>query len=243
MQEFSTKTVRDIALEAPLTTRVFEEYKIDFCCGGRVPFEEACQKAGVDPAVVKAKLETILEGSRSETNTGEKRTPKELIRFIESTHHAFTRDEFQRLLPLMNKVAGKHGEGHAELFEIQRLLNELADDLLPHMRKEEMVLFPYIEQLEVATTRGGVPPIPHFGTVQNPVRMMMFEHEAAGAILREMRSLSNNYSAPEGACPSYRGLYAGLEDLEKDLHRHIHLENNVLFPEAIEMEKQFALAV
>jgi regulator of cell morphogenesis and NO signaling len=244
MQEFATKTIREIALEAPLTTRVFEEYKIDFCCGGRVPFEEACQKAGVDPAVVQAKLATILKGTKGDARPeGEKRTPTELIRFIESTHHVFTRDEIMRLLPLMQKVAGKHGESHPELFEIQRLFNELADDLLPHMRKEEMVLFPYIEQLEAANVRDAAVPIPHFGTVQNPVRMMMFEHETAGALLREMRALSNGYKAPEGACPSYNALYAGIEDLEKDLHRHIHLENNVLFPEAIEMEKKFAAAV
>ena len=244
MQEFSTKTVRDIALEAPLTTRVFEEYKIDFCCGGRVPFEEACEKAGVDPAIVRGKLETILANAKTETTPDkEQKNPTQLIRFIESTHHNFTRNEFNRLLPLMQKVAGKHGEGHPELFEIQRLLTELADDLIPHMRKEEMVLFPYIEQLEAAITRGAAVPLPHFGTVQNPVRMMMFEHETAGALLREMRVLSKDYAAPEGACPSYRGLYAGIEDLEKDLHRHIHLENNVLFPEAIEMEKQFASVV
>ena len=121
---------------------------------------------------------------------------------------------------------------------VERLLQELADELFVHMRKEEAVLFPYIEQLDRAVAGNRSVPTPHFGTVNNPVRMMMFEHERAGEMLRTMRSLSADYTAPADACPSYLGLYAGLEDLERDLHRHIHLENNVLFPKAIEMESQ-----
>ena len=237
MQEFATKTIREIALEAPLTTRVFEEYKIDFCCGGRVPFAEACENAGIDPAVMLTKLEAAVENAKADGSfTSDERSPSELIEYIVSTHHAFTRDEFARLLPLMDKVAGKHGENHPELFKIQKVLVELAGDLMPHMMKEESVLFPYIQQLETARADRGPVPVPHFGTVQNPVRMMMFEHETAGDLLRLIRMLSSDYAPPEGACPSYKGLYAGIEDLEKDLHRHIHLENNILFPQAIDIE-------
>ena len=238
MQELATKTIREIALEAPLTTRVFEEFKIDYCCGGRIPFAEACEKAGVDPAAVMSKLENALNAPAVKDNSAESKTQTELIEYIVDKHHVFTRNELERLLPLMNKVAMKHGEHHPELFEIKELFMAATDDLMPHMRKEEMVLFPYIEQLEFATTGGGVAPMPHFGTVRNPVRMMMFEHETVGDILRKMRSLSNDFTPPEGACPSYRGLYVGLEELEKDLHQHIHLENNVLFPRAIEMEEK-----
>ncbi|MEP7213482.1 MAG: iron-sulfur cluster repair di-iron protein [Acidobacteriota bacterium] len=239
MQEFATKTIREIALEAPLTTRVFEEFKIDFCCGGRVPFAEACEIAGVDPTVMMSKLEAVINTARSEgVVAGDQRSPSELIEFIVSTHHEFTRDEFSRLLPLMDKVAGKHGENHPELFEIKRLFQELAADLMPHMQKEERVLFPYIEKVEAATEGRSPVPMASFGTVENPVRMMMFEHEAAGDLLRQMRSLSSDYTTPDGACPSYKGLYAGIEDLERDLHQHIHLENNVLFPQAIELENK-----
>jgi regulator of cell morphogenesis and NO signaling len=243
MQEFATKTIRDIALEAPLTTRVFEEFKIDFCCGGRVPFAQACEAAGVDPAVMTARLEAVIQGSPAGDEAREQRGPSELIEFIVSTHHAFTRDEFSRLLPLMNKVAMKHGENHPELIAIQKLFQELASDLMPHMRKEEVVLFPYIEQVEAAVDDRAAVPFAHFGTVENPVRMMMFEHETAGDLLRQIRELSKDFKAPDGACPSYAGLYAGMEDLEKDLHRHIHLENNILFPQAIEMEKQLSVSV
>jgi regulator of cell morphogenesis and NO signaling len=141
----------------------------------------------------------------------------------------------------MEKVARKHGDAHPELFEIQEKLNVLNDELLPHMAKEEMILFPYIKELDNATARGRIPAPPHFGTVRTPVRMMMFEHDAAGDLLRRMRSLSSDYTVPEGACPSFAALYAGLEDLEKDLHRHIHLENNLLFEQAIQLEgKQLA---
>lgn len=238
MQELSNKTIREIALESPLTTRVFEEFKIDFCCGGRVPFNEACEKAGVDPAAVQAKLDAIIENKSNGTIEAEslRKSPTEMIEFIVSTHHVFTRSEITRLLPLMDKVASRHGENHPELLLIQDMFRDLAEGLIVHMRKEEAVLFPYIEQVDAAAA-GRLPvPLSHFGSVQNPVRMMMFEHDRDGATLKKLRELSSDYTAPADACPSFKGLYAGLEDLERDLHRHIHLENNVLFPRAVDME-------
>jgi regulator of cell morphogenesis and NO signaling len=235
MHEFTDKTIREIALEAPLTTRIFEEFKIDFCCGGRVPFTDACRNAGVDPFIVATKLEKVLD-EKPDASAAEEKGPRELIAHIVDTHHAFTRSEIDRLRPLAAKVAGKHGENHPELTQVRDVFDELAAELLPHMQKEEMVLFPYIERLTIAAEKGLPAPLPHFGTVQNPVRMMMFEHDRAGDLLRQLRNLSNEYSAPADACPSYKGLYAGLEDLERDLHRHIHLENNVLFPRAVELE-------
>ena len=230
------KTIREIALEAPLTTRVFEEFKIDFCCGGRVPFAEACEKAGVDPRAVMSKLQPILDNAAPDDAAAERMGPSELIDHIVDTHHVFTTREIARLVPLAQKVATRHGENHPELVEIRDLFTDLADELTVHMRKEEMMLFPYIAQLDRAAKANRMPPVPPFGSVNNPVRMMMFEHDNAGEILRKIRSLSNDYSAPADACPSYKGLYAGLEDFERDLHRHIHLENNVLFPQAIELE-------
>src|SRR5687767_10647025 len=164
--QFTNKTVREIALEAPLTTRVFEEFKIDYCCGGRVPFAEACERAGVDPAVMLTKLGAAVTKAKADgSHQADQRSMSEVIEFIVTTHHVFTRDELGRLLPLMEKVAGKHGDGHPELFEIQRLLHALADDLEPHMQKEEVVLFPYIEQIEWAAAGRGAAPIAHFGSV------------------------------------------------------------------------------
>ena len=238
--QITNKTVRDIALEAPLTTRVFEEFKIDYCCGGRVDFAEACVNAGVDPAVVQGKLESIMSSHAPAATMTDNRTATDLVDHIVNTHHVFTRSELARLVPLMEKVAAKHAELHPELIEIREKFLALNDELLPHMAKEEMVLFPYIKQIDYAAANSRPAAAPHFGTVRNPVRMMMFEHDAAGEILRRIRELSSDYKTPEGACPSYGALYAGLEDLEKDLHQHIHLENNVLFEQAIELEQTVA---
>lgn len=236
MINFQDRTIREIACEAPLTIRVFERYKIDFCCGGRVPFAEACQNAGVDPKTVLADLEKV--SASSERVGMETRSARELISHIVTSHHVFTRDEIERLVPLAEKVATRHGENLPELIEIRDLVRALGGELLLHMRKEEQMLFPYIERLERASETNGIPSLPPFGTVSNPVRTMMFEHDQAGEMLRKLRVLSSDYAAPEGACPSFTGLYAGLEDLERDLHQHIHLENNILFPRAVEMEKQ-----
>ncbi|MFN6962923.1 MAG: iron-sulfur cluster repair di-iron protein [Pyrinomonadaceae bacterium] len=238
MQDLSTKTIREIALEAPLSTRIFEEYKIDFCCGGRVPFDEACQNAGVDPAVVKARLDAMLVAAGPEVRSPERLSPTELIAQIIDKHHVFTRSEIARLVPLAEKVASRHGDTRPELAEIRDVFGDLAEELLVHMRKEEAVLFPFIEQLDAAASGRLPAPLAHFGTVQNPIRMMLYEHDRAGELLRDLRALSVDYTAPEWACPSYRALFAGLQDLERDLHQHIHLENNVLFPQAIEMETE-----
>src|SRR5262249_1532703 len=148
------------------------------------------------------------------------------------------RQEIARLTPLMEKVCGKHGGNHPELLHIQAFFRGLAQELTSHMMKEEMVLFPYVARMEEAVIEGDpLLPAP-FGTVANPVAMMEHEHDAAGDALRAMRSATNGYVAPEGACVSYQTLYRGLEEFEADLHQHIHLENNILFPRALAMEQR-----
>ena len=239
MQNFTSKTIREIALEMPQTTRVFEEFKIDYCCGGRKPFAEACQAAGVDPQAVAAKLENAIADTdeKGAVEFPERKNASDLCDYIVAKHHVFAKNEIARLAPLMEKVCGKHGAQHAELFDIQTAFRALCDDLTPHFKKEEAVLFPYIKQMEMAIA-GELPFFaPPFGTVKNPVRMMMMEHDAAGDFLHQMRAFSADYAVPPDACPSFKALYFGLEELEKDLHRHIHLENNVLFPQAVEMEE------
>ncbi len=238
MLQTINKTIRDIALEAPATTRIFEEFKIDYCCGGRRSIEDVCASSGIDPRVLIDRIETAILDSSSQAELAhpEDQTPSDLIDYILSKHHVFTAQEIERLTPLMAKVATRHGELHPELLQLKSLFIELTESLVPHMQKEEVVLFPYILQLEDAVKAGLSAPPSHFGTVRNPVGMMMAEHETDGERLRKMRELTNDYSLPEGACPSYTALFAGLEDLERDLHRHIHLENNVLFPAAVKLE-------
>lgn len=237
MYNFREKTIREIALDLPSTIRVFQNHKIDFCCGGRIAFPEACETAGVDPQVLLADLEAATKSPDTSTDFSAQKAA-ELIDHIVCTHHVFTRNEVERLIPLADKVASRHGETHPELIEIRDIVHTLGSELIVHMQKEEMILFPYIERLERPTDANRVPTIPPFGTVNNPVRMMMYEHDQAGGMLRQLRSLSMDYTAPEGACPSYKGLFSGLDDLEKDLHQHIHLENNILFPRAEALEKQ-----
>lgn len=162
----------------------------------------------------------------------------ELVRFILETHHVFTREAVASLPPLAMKVRGRHGEAHPETRTVESLVRRLAEDLAPHMRKEEQVLFPYIVALEEAALRGGPRPSSCFGSARNPVRMMMAEHDAVVDILAELRAATSDYTLPADACDSYRALYAGLQALENDLRRHIQLENDVLFPGAIRLEER-----
>ncbi|MCC6825910.1 MAG: iron-sulfur cluster repair di-iron protein [Acidobacteria bacterium] len=240
MENLETKTIREIAIEAPLTIGVFEEHKIDFCCGGGLSFNEACQNAGADPAAVLSELkEVIAKPSTPENDAIETARLAELIDHIVCTHHDFTRSEFKRLSPLAEKVAIKHGENHPELAQIRDIVHTLGNEMFTHMQKEEMMLFPYIEKLERAAEANNIPPMPAFGSVSNPIRTMMMEHDQANEMLHKLREMSKDYTLPEEACPSYQGLYAGLDNIEKDFHRHVHLENNILFPRAVELEDSF----
>jgi regulator of cell morphogenesis and NO signaling len=237
MNQTMDRTIREIALATPATTRVFEEFKIDYCCGGRRSITDACNAAGIDPAILTERIaEVISNQGTADTGQPEGKDPTELIGYIIAKHHVFTAQEVERLTPLMAKVVNRHGDNHPELAKLETIFTALAGSLLPHMKKEEGVLFPYIQMLEAAASGLTPAPMSHFGTVQNPIRMMMSEHDVDGERLRQMRELTGDYTLPEGACPSFTALYAGLEDLERDLHRHIHLENNVLFPAAAELE-------
>lgn len=235
MQNLSNLTVREIAIEAPATTRVFEKYKIDYCCGGRRSIKDACAASGVDADELSKALEQAL-ALPAEPEQPEQMSIPQLIDHIIDTHHVFTRRELFRLSGLVDKVSSKHGERHPELFKLKNLFTALSDDLLLHLKKEEAALFPYVQELARAKERSTLPMIAPFGSVEHPVGMMETEHEDAGSILTQMRQVTNDYQVPEGACPSYTALYFGLEELEKDLHRHIHLENNILFPRAVELE-------
>ena len=236
MHQLTTKTIREIALEAPATTRIFEEFKIDYCCGGRRSIADACAAKGIDSSMLMARIDDVIAATDDQPAAVEHLNPTELVEYITAKHHVFTASELERLTPLMAKVAMRHGESHIELLELQKVFTQLAESLFPHMQKEETVLFPYIQELQTASDRSLPTPRPHFGTVKNPIRMMMAEHDVDGERLRRMREITNDYALPQDACPSFTALYAGLEDLERDLHRHIHLENNVLFPAAAELE-------
>ena len=242
----TTKTVRELALNIPGATRVFEELGIDYCCGGNKPFAQACGEANLQTQHVIESLESAAVTERVRRNIKaqpededwQSMTLSDLTAHIKDTHHKYVKSEISRLEPLFDKVCKAHGCKHPELLELRGQFHELAQELTTHMMKEEMVLFPYIERMEEAVI-GGEPILPApFGTVNNPVTTMVHEHDLAGNLLREMRRLSNAYQPPESACVSYKTLYWALAEFERDLHQHVHLENNILFPRAIKMERE-----
>ena len=239
MSVTTEKTVRELALENPVATRVFEKLGIDYCCGGNKSLDEACRAAKLNTDQVLDALERAEQSARAtqEEHNWQTEALADLIAHIKNTHHVYTREELARLAPLFDKVCSVHGKNHPELLEIREAFQGLAAELTTHLMKEEMVLFPYVKRMEeAAIEKAPMVPAP-FGTVQNPVSMMEREHDSAGNALRAMRAASHGYAAPEDACVSYRTLYRALAEFEADLHQHIHLENNILFPRAVAMEK------
>lgn len=230
-------TVREVATEFPQSTRLFEKLNIDYCCGGNKLIAEACASAGVDVGSLMEMLAEVTQANANDTQSFHTVSLSELITHIVDTHHVFTKAEVDRLELLAGKVLAAHGGNHPELVQLNELVARLGADLRPHMFKEEQILFPYIVALEDAADKKRAVPFAPFGTVNNPIRMMMREHDIAGEILRELRALTSGYKVPSDACISYQTLYGALEDLEKDLHQHIHLENNILFPRALDQEK------
>ena len=235
-----SKTVRELALAIPSATKGFEKLGIDYCCGGGKKLGEACVQAKLPLEQVLRDLEQA-ESSRMARNERSTDWSSEqladLIDYIVKKHHEFVKTEIPRLSGLATKVAGRHGQNHPETAKVNELFETLADELSMHMMKEEQILFPYIARMEEALIEKSPVVPPPFGTVQNPIRMMVSEHDDAGTVLRELRVVTSDYKAPDDACTSYRTLYNGLLEFEADLHQHIHLENNILFPRALAMEE------
>jgi len=234
----TSKTVAQIALENPNAAREFEKLGIDYCCGGRQTLDEACvaAKLPVDEVLARlAKLSAEPTAGREDFNT---MPLADLIAHITSTHHVFVRQECPRIQELAAKVLSRHAQNHPELTRVQEIFGALASELSTHLMKEEQILFPYVIRLEESALAGEPAPPAMFGTVLNPIGMMMREHDGAGEALRALRSVTNDYAFPDDACTTYRTLYQALQGFEADLHQHIHLENNVMFPRTVAMEKK-----
>ena len=231
------KTVRELTVENPASARVFEKLGIDYCCGGNRSLREACRSANLNLGQVLDSLEKAEATPVTQKNRDWQHEPlASLIKHIQNTHHTYTREEIARLGPLFEKVCSAHGTNHAELFEAREIFRGLGQELNAHLMKEEMILFPYIRTMEAAHAGNERMARPPFGSVRNPVSMMEHEHDSAGNALRAMNKATNGYSAPADACFSYQTLYKALAAFEADLHQHIHLENNILFPRAIAIE-------
>jgi regulator of cell morphogenesis and NO signaling len=229
------KTIGQLAVEFPNSVRLFEKLGIDYCCEGNRSLQDACEEAGIEVEEITNSLEftTTPEVPNDDFLT----LPlNELITYIVEKHHAYTKSEIQRLRLLIAKVCDVHETRHPELIHLKSRLQELFAELEPHMLKEECVLFPYVTRMQEAIDNQHYMSTPPFRTVTNPVRMLTLEHEGAGYLMKQIRRLTNNYMVPEDACASFTALYQALEEFDRDLHQHIHLENNILFPRAIKME-------
>lgn len=217
----------------PLTSRVFESLQIDYCCGGGKSLEQACWDRELDPQQVVHQLEQLISEDEQASEDWLSAPLAELCDHIEQTHHAYLKEELPLLTETVARVVEAHGENHPELAAVQEVYTSLRAELEPHMFKEEQVLFPAIRQLEQYAGDATFP----FGTVNNPIRMMEQEHDDAGDALSRIHTLTRDYAVPEDACNTYRAMLARLRQLERDMHQHVHKENSILFPRAIELEQ------
>jgi len=234
---FSTQTkVNEIALSNPGARHILEDAGIDYCCGGGKSLQEACLRANVPAAEILRKLRWNSEQVAPGETPWATAPLAELTKHIRERHHQYVRDSIPRLRALLAKVREKHGSNHRELGAIERLFADISRDMLMHMQKEEQILFPFIDSLERAAHGGEPVEAPFFQTVKNPIYSMMREHDSAGELMQQIRSSSNGYTPPSDACTSYQAAYQGLGEFERDLHLHVHLENNILFPRAVELE-------
>lgn len=238
MNTTAQKTIGDIVAEDYRAATVFESYGIDFCCKGNRTIEEACDRKNVNPEEVYKDLETLMS-----QNTGEKINytawPADLLAdYIEKKHHRYVEERSPLLNQYLDKLCKVHGDRHPELFEVAELFRQTSGHLAQHMKKEELVLFPFIRKMETAKRSGTPLETPHFGEVDNPINMMEHEHAEEGERLRKIADLTDGYTPPSDACNTYRVTFSMLDEFEKDLHHHIHLENNILFPTARRMEKE-----
>lgn len=238
LQKNSQKQIGHYVAEDFRTAAVFNKYKIDFCCKGDRTIDEVCKKNNLDSNELLDALDRVLNSS-TETSVDYKSWPLDLLAdYIEKKHHRYVVEKTPVLIQFLDKLCKVHGERHPELFKINTLFTDSSKAFAAHMKKEELILFPFIRKMVKAETDHIDIQSPQFGTVENPIAMMKEDHENEGDRFREISSLSDNYTPPSDACNTYKVTFAMLEEFEKDLHVHIHLENNILFPEAIKLEQK-----
>ena len=240
METLERTTIGEYVAKDFRTAAVFSKYGIDFCCKGNRTIDEACEKKDVDTNTIMDEINTVL-ATKNDNSIDFKSWPLDLLAdYIEKTHHRYVEEKTNVILPFLAKLCKVHGASHPELFEINQLFIGCAGELAQHMKKEELILFPFIKKMVKASLTDELIEQPHFGTVANPIAMMMNEHDAEGERFRKIALLTNDYTPPADACNTYRVTFAMLAEFEEDLHKHIHLENNILFPAAAVLEKKFS---
>ncbi|WP_369049183.1 iron-sulfur cluster repair di-iron protein [Tenacibaculum sp. UWU-22] len=225
--------VGELVAEDYRTATVFKQHKIDFCCKGNRTIDQVCENKQLDATKLIEELNESAKKQDNSTTNFASWDSDLLADYIEKKHHRYVENKIPELQAYLRKIAKVHGQRHLELIEIEQLFTASAHELLHHMQKEEFILFPFIRAMK----NGKQLDRPHFGTVENPIKMMMHEHDNEGERFRKIATLSNDYTPPADACTTYKVAFAMLKEFEEDLHLHIHLENNILFPKAIEAEK------
>ncbi|PUB29498.1 regulator of cell morphogenesis and NO signaling [Elizabethkingia sp. YR214] len=221
------------------TAAVFKKYGIDFCCKGGRTIADACEKKGIDEQKIYEEIDNLPTSGGA--NIDFTSWPLDLLAdYVEKTHHRYVEEKTPVLQAFLDKLCKVHGDRHPELFEIRELFDESAKDLAAHMKKEELILFPFVRNMIKAQQTGEALRQPHFGTVENPVNMMQHEHTIEGERFEKIAALTDGYTPPADACNTYKVTFAMLQDFENDLHTHIHLENNILFPKSVRLEKDFS---
>jgi len=218
--------------------QVFRKYGLDFSCGGKKTVKEACVEKGLDVTKVEGELQQTDKVPASHPMPYNEWNLDFLVDYIVNTHHRYIRKQLPDITTYANKVVEVHGEKHPELIEINQLVKEVDSKFIDHLKREEKVLFPYIKELARAGKNTQPPQATHFNSIQDVVGNHEKEHLGVGENLNMIRKLTNNYTLPEDACASYILLYRMLDEFEEDIQLHIHLENNILFPKAIELEQQ-----
>ena len=236
MNNLMNKKVGEIVAEDYRTAQIFKNHKIDFCCKGNRSVQEVAEKNKLDVDVLMREIDEVQRQNYDENSDFKSWQLDLLADYIEKKHHRYVEERIPVLKQYLNKLCKVHGQRHPELLEITEHFNNSADELTMHMQKEELVLFPWVRKMVKAEQRQEPLEAPHFGTVQNPISMMIQEHENEGERFRQIAGLSDNYNPPADACNTYLVTFRLLEEFEDDLHRHIHLENNILFPKAEVLE-------
>ena len=240
MEAITQKHIGAFVAEDFRTAAVFTQYGIDFCCRGNRSLEDVCEKNGILTSELVERLENVLN-AKTDQSIDYKSWPLDLlIDYIEKKHHRYVEEKSPIIKQFLDKLCKVHGERHPELFEVNELFTASAGELAQHLKKEELVLFPFIKKLLKAKASNTPLEAPGFGTVKNPIAMMMQEHDNEGVRFRQIAEITNDYTPPADACNTYKVTFAMLQEFEQDLHLHIHLENNILFPAAEKLESEFA---
>lgn len=232
-----TSTVGTIVAHDLRAAAVPTRHGIDLRRKGGRSGEEVCRTKNINAEELIHEIEEVLARDTSRPEDLTSWSLERLVDHIERVHHRYVEERSIVLKQYLNKLCRVHGERHPELFDIRTAFEASAAALAMHMKKEESVLFPYIKQLELASVKGVAPPLPYFGTVRGPVSMMEEEHDAEGERFRRIARLSFGYAVPSDGCATYAATMSLLNEFEQDLHSHIHLENNILFPRALQLER------